>query len=75
MTPLWVTPADEAELDVVTFELVRRFYAHRARCDVCAARGGMCDGFRAAFEAVVEWREARWLLSKARWLRQELEAA
>jgi hypothetical protein len=65
----WLTPADEAELDVVTFELVRRFFEHRDSCETCAA-GGMCDGLRKALGAVVEWREARWLLSKAAWLRR-----
>jgi len=112
----WWTPADEAELDVLAFELSRSYFQHRERCAACqpgdcpelvawrehldecpACRGDApltfgppcsrkaefiahgdtcvrcnpCPSLRLAIELVLEWREARELLSRAEWLRAE----
>jgi hypothetical protein len=67
-TPWW-TPADAAELDVLVFELVRGYLKHKPRCASCAAGYPPCPHVRTAIEVVVEWREARALLSRAQHLR------
>ena len=65
------TPADAAELDVLIYELTRSYFEHRANCASCAAEYPPCAHVRRAIESVLEWREARELLSRAEWLRAE----
>jgi hypothetical protein len=63
----WWTDADAAELDLLTHEFVKAARAHKERCP-CSG-GPWCDPLRAAFDAVIEWRDGRILRSKAEWLR------
>jgi hypothetical protein len=66
----WWTEADEAELDVLTHELVRVAFIHRERCSDChTGVRNPCARVREAIEAVLEWREGRILRSKAAFLR------
>ena len=65
--PYW-TPADAAELDVLVFEFVRVHEIHVAACETC--RGGpWCSRLRESFEAILDWKQARTLRSKATYLR------
>ena len=73
MTPAWWTAADDAELDVIVWDLVRAGFAHRD-CLRCRELGAYCEPMRAAVEAVLDWRRARNLLSRAEHLRA-LQAA
>ena len=66
----WTT-ADAAELDVLIYELARGYLEHRANCASCAAEYPPCAHVRRAIESVLEWREARELMSRAEWLRAE----
>jgi hypothetical protein len=78
MSAVWWTPADQAELDVLIWELVERVPEHRERCRRCLVEketGFPCTAVTEAIEAVLEWRRARWLLSKAQYLRRLEEAA
>jgi hypothetical protein len=70
----WWTAADAAELDVLVYELVSRYFEHRPLCASCAAGDPPCPHVREAIEAVVDWREARALLSRAEYLRVERSA-
>jgi hypothetical protein len=65
----WWTDADGADLDVLVHELVERVFDHRGRCEVCAAGYPPCPCVGAAIDAVIGWRAARILKSKAAWLR------
>jgi hypothetical protein len=66
----WWTHADRAELDALAHELVKDVLEHReAGCPTCAAGDPPCPAVRKAITLVVEWREARVLLSRARWER------
>ena len=77
MTWASATAADEAELDCLVWELVTGYHEHRRRCRSCAASrqlGGLpCPHLQAAIGAVVDWREARALLSTAQALRLDEE--
>lgn len=76
LTAEWWTPADVAELDLLTDALVDAVFAHRERCSTCRAGGPWCASLRAAFEALLAWRRRRILHSRANWLRAcETEAA
>jgi alkylhydroperoxidase family enzyme len=70
--PVWWTQADHSELDTLAYELVRFAWAHRQGCDVCLA-GGDCqtylDGTAKALDAILDWKQARGLRSRAEWLR------
>jgi hypothetical protein len=66
----WWTPADRAELDVLLHELVDAVHDHRERgCRVCAAGWPPCPKVQKAIAIVERWREARILISRARWER------
>jgi hypothetical protein len=65
----WWTASDRAELDALAHELVTSVFLHRESCAACAAGYPPCPAVRAAVERVLEWREARILLSRATWLR------
>jgi len=65
------TEADDAELDVLVDELVNGIGEHRPQCASCAAGFPPCPHIRRAIEAVLEWRKARELRSRAEWLRAE----
>jgi hypothetical protein len=66
----WWTPADRAELDAFAQRLVDAVHAHRAAgCEVCAAGYPPCPVVTKAVEQVVEWRDRRIMLSRAKWLR------
>jgi hypothetical protein len=74
----WWTEADDAELDLLTAEIVDPVWAHRRRCEACAIEG-WCDEVRTALadalDVVLDWRRRRILRSRAIGLRlrQELE--
>jgi hypothetical protein len=78
MTAPWWSAADAAELDTLSYELVRCVFDHREGCTACTA-GDECDrlreGLRDALEAIIDWKQARALRSKAEWLREREEAA
>jgi hypothetical protein len=59
------TPADAAELDVLLNALVTAWFKHRPTCDL-----EPCPHLIEAIAEVMEWREARILLSKAQALRE-----
>jgi hypothetical protein len=67
----WWTEADDAELDLLTAELVRVVFIHREHCATCRGERGVlyCDGIGEAIAAVLDWRDGRVLRSKAAWLR------
>lgn len=72
MTAPWWTAADESELALLLDAVVTGFFEHRARC-----REPRCSHVSAAIEAVLDWRRARHLRSRAAWLRElqdDLEA-
>lgn len=45
----------------------RAFLEHADTCPLCSS----CSALRSAIDAVLEWQEARELLSRAEWLRAE----
>lgn len=67
MTPPWWTEADAAEFDVLVWELVRLHGRHRDHPDVAAAVGEAVD-------AILDWRRARDLRSRAAYLRTMQDA-
>jgi hypothetical protein len=66
--PYW-SEADQSELDVLVFELVKAVHAHREGCSICRTGGPWCVPLVDGLEAVLDWREGRVLRSKAAWLR------
>jgi hypothetical protein len=64
------TDADGAELDVLVFALVNGVFDHRELCALCRANEAPCPHVQKAIAVVVEWRDARALLSKAEALRE-----
>jgi hypothetical protein len=66
--PAWWTAADQAELDVVIWELVGAGFAHRD-CARCQELNTWCPPMAEAAEAVLTWRRGRNLLSRAEHLR------
>jgi hypothetical protein len=72
----WWTPADQAEFDVLTWELLRCKRAHE-QCAVCRSLppGFPCPPLGDAIDAVIEWHAGRNLLSRAEWLRRLQEKA
>lgn len=69
------TEADTAELDVLVWALTGDYAEHREHCETCIAGRLSCPSVQRAIAEVVEWREARILLSRAQALRAELEVA
>ena len=69
------TAADAAELDFLVHALVTGYWEHRDRCRACLSRaepGSLpCPHLRTAIKEVVDWRDARALLSRAEALRAE----
>ncbi len=67
----WWSPADAAELDLLTVELVRVVWIHRARCSECVASDtrAWCPALCDAFQAMQDWKRLRALRSQAAWLR------
>ncbi len=63
------TPADVAELDVLVFEFVRVHELHVPACETCSSGGPWCRRLLASFEAILKWKQARTLRSKADFLR------
>jgi hypothetical protein len=57
---------------VIVNQLVRRVLEHRATCSRCADAGSalFCRSVDTAIEAMLEWKRARDLCSKAEWLRR-----
>jgi hypothetical protein len=77
-TASWWTEADDAELAALTRELVWGIFDHREQpCSSCArvAAGelAVCPHIARAIAIVVDWRDARELLSRARWVRRQRE--
>lgn len=72
------TAADQAELDVLLWELIDGYFDHRATCEPCQARAN-CPRWHDAIDVVLGWRHRRQLLSRAEQLRLDryalLEAA
>jgi hypothetical protein len=71
-SPPWWTEADEAERDLLVFELVRHLPAHAARCRACQERRD-CPHAQEALEIFLEWQTGRRLLSRATYLRDREE--
>lgn len=61
----WWTDADQADLDLLTWEFVNAVQQHRERCPECAAGGPWCQPLVDAFQAVLDWRQGRILFSRA----------
>jgi hypothetical protein len=61
------TEADQAELDVLVWALVDGWDKHRRSCQL-----EPCPHLREAIREVVDWREARILLTRAETLRAQL---
>jgi PIN domain nuclease of toxin-antitoxin system len=78
MTPLpaaaW-TQADQAELDLLTWELVHAHHDHRSACPDCQALGRPCErlaeGTAHVTEMIVAWRDRRIRATTAEQARQE----
>jgi len=68
---MWWTNADAAELDLLVFELAGGYHQHLVACARCAMGYPPCPHVRRAIEAVLEWREARELRSRAEYLRSQ----
>lgn len=66
----WFTPADFAELDVLAWTFVIGVKDHVARCADCAPGRPWCEYVREAFDAILDWRAARQLRTRAEWLRE-----
>jgi hypothetical protein len=70
------TEADSAELDVLVNELVTGYFEHRHACRACVPNAMLpCPHVQRAIAVVVDWRDARWLLSRAEALRARVERA
>lgn len=69
------TAADQAELDLLAWELVHAYHDHRAACPDCQAAGEPCErlaaGTAAATEMIVVWRDHRIRATAAENLRRE----
>jgi hypothetical protein len=63
----WWTDADRAELDAIVHELVAGVYSHD--CATCIISLRPCAKVQRAIAIAIEWRDARVLLSRARWER------
>jgi hypothetical protein len=64
-----LTAADLAELDVLVWELAKGYHEHRPRCAACA--GPLpCPHVGRAIQEVLDWLDARILLTRAQWLRE-----
>lgn len=69
--------ADQAELDVLLFELADAYAEHRPKCAQCRAYDAKapgsapCTHLQNAVAIVIDWREKRHLLTRAENLRQE----
>jgi hypothetical protein len=70
----WWTEADQAELVVMSHELVETVWTHREACETCLAGYPPCPKVAAALEVVIDWRARRTLASKAAWLRRLQDA-
>jgi hypothetical protein len=74
--PVWWSTADESELAVLVYALVRDWADfHKPRCHACQAQGARCPHLAEAIEAVLDWLEWRRVRSKAAWLRRREDAA
>lgn len=70
----WWTPADQAELNLLTLELVHGMTWHFDNCPngYTTSHGSRhcdCPSIGQAIDTVLEWRESRVLHSKAAYLR------
>lgn len=68
----WWTEADEAEIDLVAYELVDAMKTHEENCPECQAAGYGCTVIRDLLELAVRWRDKRLLETKAETIRAEL---
>lgn len=73
----WWTPADQAELEALTWALADAYHEHREHCLICRKDdwGKQCPQLREAIQIVLDWRQSRILHSKARYLRLAAELA
>lgn len=62
------TQADQAELDTITWTLLRALVRHTPRCRLCLQHVN-CPSAAAALEACTDWVTHRRLLSQATYLR------
>jgi hypothetical protein len=72
--PVW-SPADAAELDVLVWALISGYSEHREKCRACAEATYPCPHLAGAIDLVLNWRQARMLLSCAPALRIDQELA
>lgn len=56
MTASWWTPADAAELDVLTFELSRCYLEHRQQCEACRSDCRVYESWREHLETCLACR-------------------
>lgn len=74
-----LTAADQAELDVLLWTLVDRYFEHRERCAKCLEQNELgslpCPHVRRAIREVTGWHHHRQLLSTAEHLRSLQDAA
>lgn len=71
----WWTPADQAELDVLTLELVDGVTWHTDNCPHAwtnrfGNRECDCRSIGEAIRVVIDWQHRRILHSRAQWLRR-----
>ena len=70
------TEADQAELEVLLWALVDSHAEHRTLCPTCVRAIEPCPAVQRAIAEVLDWRQARILLSRAEALRaDQLEGA
>jgi hypothetical protein len=67
--PAYWTAADEAEFDVLAWELVRAIQEHAPACESCRAGWPPCPKVGAAIQAALDWQHGRMLSSRAEYLR------
>lgn len=72
----WWTEADQAEFAVHVKEFLDVVFLHKEWClecqgiySWCKGRRCWCDDLLKAFQQLMDWRQARILVSKAEWLR------
>jgi len=71
-TQRWWTEADEAEIDLVAYELVDAMKTHEENCLECQVQGYGCAVIRDLLELTIRWRDKRLLETKAETIRGEL---
>jgi hypothetical protein len=69
--PVWWTAADQAEVDLIKFELVTALAKHWAEHEGCCSEHGLCAGAKKAIAIAQAHVDRMGLRSRAIWLREE----